>query len=204
MLSIDYLFLTHGHQDHAGGAAAVAKELPVKNSMLSREDYTQAVRNLVQVAHHTCFIPVYEKQRIEIDGVKIQVVHAVSGQNVQQSNEVSSVVQVSYGKHSFLLTGDLTGKGEEEILASGKDISSTVLKVCHHGAKTSSTIGFLQAVAPEYAVISVGKENRFGHPHESTIKGLLAQNSKIYRTDQQGAIVFTTDGKTLAVDTFMK
>jgi len=202
VLSIDYLFLTHGHQDHAGGAAAIARELPVKNSMLSRENYTQAVRNLVQVAHTTRFIPVYEAQRIDIDGVAIQVIHGASGFNVEQRNEVSSVVRVSYGKHSFLLTGDLAGKGEEEILASGQGIASTVLKVAHHGAKTSSTIGFLQAVAPEYAVISVGENNRFGHPHGDTIRRLLTQNSKIYRTDQQGAIVFKTNGKTLAVEAF--
>ena len=204
VLSIDYLFLTHGHQDHAGGAAAIARALPVKNSMLSREAYSQAVRNLVQVAQKSLFIPVYESQRIDIDGVTIQVIHAASGFNVAQSNEVSSVVQVSYGKYSFLLTGDLEGKGEEEIIASGKDISSTVLKIGHHGSKTSSTVGFLQAVAPEYAVISVGKNNHFGHPHDDTIKRLLIQDSKIYRTDQDGAIVFKTDGKTLAVDTFIK
>ena len=204
VLSIDYLFLTHGHQDHAGGAAAIARELPVKNSMLSREIYTQAVRKLVQVAHDTRVIPVYDTQRIDIDGVTIQVVHAASGQDMNQRNEVSSVVQVSYGKHSFLLTGDLESKGEAEILASGRAISSTVLKIAHHGAKTSSSIGFLQAVAPEYAVISVGANNRFGHPHGDTIKRLLLQNSKIYRTDQQGAIVFKTDGKILTVDTFIK
>ena len=204
VLSIDYLFLTHGHQDHAGGAAAIARELPVKYNMLSRETYTQAVINLVKVAHSNSFIPVYEGQRIDIDGVTIRVVHAASGLDVRQSNEVSSVVQVSYGMHSFLLTGDLEGKGEEEILASGRDISSTVLKIGHHGSKTSSTVGFLQAVTPQYAVISVGKNNRFGHPHGDTIKRLLTQNSKIYRTDQHGAIVFKSDGNTLAVDTFIK
>jgi len=204
VLSIDYLFLTHGHQDHAGGAAAIARELPVKNSMLSREVYSQAVHKLVQVAHNSLFIPVYESQRIDIDGVIIQVVHAASGLKVQQSNEVSSVIQVSYGKHNFLLTGDLEGKGEEEILSNGKDISSTVLKIGHHGSKTSSTVGFLQAVAPEYAVISVGTNNRFGHPHGDTMNRLLMQKSKIYRTDQQGAIVFKTNGNTITVDTFIK
>ena len=204
VLSIDYLFLTHGHQDHAGGAAAIARALLVKNSMLSREIHTPEVRNLVQVAHNSHFIPVYRSQKIDIDGVTIQVVHAASDQNVRKSNEISSVVQVSYGKHSFLLTGDLDGKGEEELLASGKGISSTVLKISHHGAKTSSAIEFLQAVAPEYAVISVGKNNPFGHPHGDTIKRLLTQNSKIYRTDQHGAIVFKKDGNKLAVETFIK
>ena len=204
VLSIDYLFLTHGHQDHAGGAAAVARELPVKNSILSREAYTQAVNNLVSTAHSTVFIPAYEAQQIHIDGVTIKVIHAVSGVNTQQNNEVSSVVQVKYGQHSFLLTGDLEKSGEEAILASGKIISSTVLKVGHHGSKTSSTARFLQAVAPKYAVVSVGKNNRFGHPHEDVIARLLAQKSKIYRTDQHGAVVFQTDGKELLVNTFIK
>ena len=204
VLAIDYLFLTHGHQDHAGGAAGIARALPVRNSMLAREPFTQAVRKLVQVAPTSLFIPVYDAQEIAIDGVALHVVHAVSGQEAGHSNEVSSVVQVSYGKFSFLLTGDLEGKGEDEILTSGENISSTVLKVCHHGSKTSSTIDFLQAVAPEYAVISVGKDNHFGHPHEDTLTRLLSQHSKIYRTDQQGAIVFKTDGRTLAVDTFLK
>lgn len=204
VLSIDYLFLTHGHQDHAGGAAAVARELPVKNCMLSREAYTQAVHNLVGAAHNTVFIPVYEAQKINIDGVVIKVIHAAGGLNIRSNNEVSSVVQITYGQHSFLLTGDLEKSGEEAILASGKDVSSSVLKVGHHGSKTSSAASFLQAVAPEYAVISVGKNNGFGHPHSDVIKRLLAQQSKIYRTDQHGAVVFQTDGKKLLVDTFIK
>lgn len=206
VLTLDYLFLTHGHQDHAGGAAAVARELSVGNTMLSRETHTEAVRNLVQVAkgQGSGFIPVYEGQTIHLDGVVIRVIHAENSVNIGQSNEVSSVIQVSYGKQSFLLTGDLEGQGEEKILGNGKEMKSTVLKIGHHGSKTSSTMGFLQAVAPEYAVISVGKNNRFGHPHATTIQRLVAQKSKIYRTDEQGAIVFKTDGKKIEVTTFVK
>jgi len=203
VLSIDYLFLTHGHQDHAGGAATIGKNLPVRNCMLAREGYTQAVSNLVHEAKGSHFIPVYEGQEMIIDDVLIRVIHAESEGRYQQKNEVSSVVQIGYGKHSFLLTGDLTDHGEEAILARDRNIKSTVLKVGHHGAKTSSTNSFLEAIAPEYAVISVGKSNSFGHPHSETLQRLWKQKSKIYRTDQQGAIVFTTDGKTLAVDTFI-
>jgi competence protein ComEC len=90
------------------------------------------------------------------------------------------------------------------MIRSGKDISSVVLKVGHHGAKASSTEAFLKAVNPEYAVISVGANNSFGHPHEDTIHRLLAQHSKIYRTDQQGAIVFKTNGSTMSVETYIK
>lgn len=203
VLAIDYLFLTHGHQDHAGGAAAIAKALPVRNSIVAREKYTQAVSKLVRADKNNCIIPVYEGQEIRLDGVCIKVIHGEGEDGFRQNNEVSSVVQISYGKHSFLLTGDLTGQGEETILASGKNVQSTVLKVGHHGAKSSTTSAFLQAVTPEYAVISVGKNNSFGHPHPETIQRLVDENSKIYRTDQQGAIVFKTDGKKIIVDTFI-
>lgn len=205
-LDIDYLFLTHGHQDHAGGAAAVVRELSVGNTMLSQEAYTPAVRNLVQegTSRGSSFITVYEGQKIHLDGVVIRVIHTADSRNTGHNNEFSSVIQVSYGNQSFLLTGDLGSEGEESILAGSKEIKSTVLKVGHHGSKTSSTNNFLQAVAPEYAVISVGANNRFGHPHEETIQRLLGQHSKIYRTDQHGAIVFKTDGKKIEVNTFVK
>lgn len=201
---LDYLFLTHGHQDHAGGAAGIAREISVKNIMLSQEKYTQAVANLLHVIpRNSVIIATYEGQRIELDGVVIEVLHADTGVNGQSGNEVSSVIRASYGKYSFLFTGDLPAHGEEQMLQSNKDISSTVLKVGHHGARTSSTAEFLQAVAPKYAVISVGNNNSFGHPHGDTIRRLEEQHSKIYRTDKQGAIVFKTNGTKMKVDTFL-
>ncbi len=205
VLAIDYLFLTHGHQDHAGGAAGIAGEIPIKHIMLPRENYTQAVLNLLKAAPNSIRIAVYEGQKVEIDGAVVNVLHADTGvKQKQSSNEVSSVIQVCYGKHSFLFTGDLPAQGEEEIIQSGRDVSSTVLKVGHHGSKTSSTVEFLQNVNPKYAVISVGKNNSFGHPHKEVIQRLLFYGSKIYRTDEQGAIVFKTNGNAITIDTFLK
>lgn len=204
VLSLDYLFLTHGHADHAGGAAGIARIIPVRRGMLPQEEASQAVSNFLRAAPKSNMISVNERQIIELDGVVIRVIYAPSSTSTRLNNEVSTVLQVRYGQHSFLLTGDLEAKGEEAILASGKDISSTVLKVGHHGAKTSSSLGFLQQVAPKYAVISVGANNRFGHPHIDTIERLQGQPSKIYRTDQQGAIIFTTDGQRLSVETFIR
>lgn len=204
VLTLDYLLLTHGHADHAGGAAGVARLIPVKTAMLPREEYSQAIRSFVRAASGSVVLSVNEGQIIELDGIFLRVIYGPSNSSLRRNNEVSSVVQVRYGQHSFLLTGDLESKGEEAILLSGQDISSTVLKVGHHGAKTSSSVEFLEKVAPPYAVISVGADNHFGHPHRETIQRLWGQQSKIYRTDQQGAIVFTTDGQQLRVETFIR
>ncbi|VBB06109.1 metallo-beta-lactamase [Lucifera butyrica] len=199
--SLDYLVLTHGHQDHAGGAAFIVKSLPVKNIVLAREDYSPAVQAIMRLKGSSAVIPAYRGERILLDGVLIQVLHAASSTGQVQRNEVSSVVRVSYGKYSFLLTGDLEKQGEAAMLTNGVP-PTTVLKVGHHGAKTSTSEEFLQALKPQYAVISVGYNNHFGHPHAETIQKLLKHTIKIYRTDRQGAVVFSTDGETLAVKTF--
>lgn len=205
--TVDYLILTHGHQDHAGGAAGVATNVRVNKIMLPREEYSQAVQALIQTKQASDIIPTYTGQTFLLDGVTFSIDHAV-GENdsgkIVSGNEVSSVVRISYGQHSFLITGDLDAKGEEMLLANNGVKSCTVLKVGHHGSKTSTTVPFLEAVNPDYAVISVGYANRFGHPHPETVKRLLDRNTVIYRTDTHGAIIFTSDGKKIEVNTYIK
>jgi len=113
------------------------------------------------------------------------------------------VIRVSYGRESFLITGDLGPLGEEQMLSRGIK-PGQVLKVAHHGAKTSTSAEFLRAFAPRYAVISVGYDNKFGHPERDTLRRLAGQKVRVYRTDQDGAVVFTTDGQTLTVETFVQ
>lgn len=205
--TVDYLILTHGHQDHAGGAAGIAGRVSVNKVMLPREEYSQAVQALVHTKPAIAIIPTYTDQRFQLDGVDVGIEHAVGENGRNQAvtgNEVSSVVRVSYGRHSFLITGDLEAKGEEALLAAKEVKPCTVLKVGHHGSKTSTTAAFLQALAPEYAVISVGYANRFGHPHPETIRRLTDRQTVIYRTDTHGAVVFKSDGRKLEVDTYIK
>lgn len=202
---LDYLFLTHGHQDHAGGAAAVMENVSVKNVLLPRETPSQAVQNVLRKKGNTRIIPVLPKQQIELDGVMLEVIHASQEKEESRNkNEVSAVLRISYGKSSFLFTGDLESGGEMEILSSGKNIKSTVLKVGHHGSKTSSTDDFLRAVAPQYGVISVGENNSFGHPHPQTLERLAAHRIKVLRTDKQGALVFESDGNEINVEAYVK
>ncbi|SDF05556.1 DNA internalization-related competence protein ComEC/Rec2 [Sporomusa acidovorans] len=204
---LDYLILTHGHQDHAGGAAGIAGSIRVAAVLLPQEEHSQAVQALLHTKPAVAVIPTYTGQKIRLDGVIIRIDQAV-GEHTEnghapRGNEVSSVIRVSYGEHSFLLTGDLEAQGEAALLA--KNVAPcTVLKVGHHGSRTSTTEPFLQAVTPEFAVISAGYGNRFGHPHSETIQRLAARKIEIYRTDRQGAIVFCSDGKTMTVDTYIK
>lgn len=200
--SLDYLILTHGHQDHAGGAAAISKHIPIKRIVVAREPYSAAVQQLQGTAGDAVFIPAYSGQQILLDGLIIQIVYAVDSKLAKASNEASNVIKISYGDKSFLITGDLESRGEAAILSDQMPVASTVLKVGHHGAKTSTSEEFLQEVSPAFAVISVGAGNPFGHPHPEILKRLSDRQISVFRTDLQGAIVFETNGKALNVKSF--
>ncbi|SDF75022.1 DNA internalization-related competence protein ComEC/Rec2 [Sporolituus thermophilus] len=198
--ALDYLILTHGHSDHAGGAAAIAASLPVRTALVAQEErISPAMQAFLRGKKAAVAVPAFTGQNIIIDGVSLTVVHAPVGGAAR--NEASVVVRVDYGRHSFLLTGDLE-KAQETVLVASGLAPCSVLKVGHHGSKTSTSPEFLAALSPQYAVISVGYQNRFGHPHPETLARLDSQGVKVYRTDRDGAVLFTTDGKTLTVSAY--
>ncbi|MBP2632696.1 MAG: internalization-related competence protein ComEC/Rec2 [Firmicutes bacterium] len=202
---IEYLLLTHAHEDHAGGAAAIRKHFPVEHVMIGKENRNEYARvfktNLQDTAS---FIVAYTGETFIVDSVKVEILQALDAVKAGTGNEVSNVFKITYGKHSFLITGDLDANGEKELLKNQANLKSTVLKVAHHGSKTSSAAEFIQKVAPAYAVISVGANNNFGHPNQQVLERLKENKAAIIRTDECGAIVFESDGKTLSVDTFIK
>lgn len=112
-------------------------------------------------------------------------------------NNYSAVMRLSYGDNAFLFTGDAEVLAEKEILDGGKNIQADVLKVGHHGSVTSSCEEFLQAVSPKWAVISSGKGNDYGHPHQETLDALEKMNITVLRTDQKGTISFTANGDSI-------
>ncbi len=197
---VDTIFLTHVHEDHSGGAGAIIKKMPVREIITAGEPKAEyaAVFGISENfldnlrAGHT-------GEHFKIDGVDVEIIFAP---NVGTGNEISNVYKIHYGDVTFLITGDLVTEIESEMLHEGIDVSSTVLKVGHHGSKTSSSEEFLQAVNPKCAVICVGYGNNFGHPRPEILQRLENLNAKIFRTDKDGLIKFKTDGKKLSVETF--
>ncbi len=197
--ALDYLVATHGHQDHAGGAAAVIAAMPVRTVLLPQGEPTAPLRAVLRATGGRGIVPAYAGQSMMLDGVTFRVVQA-PGEDKAGRGEESTVVLVEYGRHRFLVTGDL-GSREERMLAARVTGGGGVLKVSHHGAGTATTPELLAAFRPEYAVISAGHANRFGHPHPAVLERLAAQGVRVYRTDRDGAVVFRSDGEALSVAT---
>ena len=129
------------------------------------------------------------------------VVGPVRRQLTVDANDLSLVIKIQYGNTSFLFTGDAESAEENDIVSSGADISCTVLRVGHHGSRTSSTSAFLNAASPQYAVVSCGMKNKYSHPHTETLNSLEGMGVSLYRTDLQGDIRCTSDGETVSFST---
>jgi competence protein ComEC len=130
------------------------------------------------------------------EGVWLDILHPPTpllANTTSDVNNNSVVIRLTYGQFSLLLTGDVGQEGEETLLASGQALPSVALKVPHHGADTSLTLRFLEMVDPQLAIISLGADNRFGHPHRVTLDKL--HDIHTYRTDQQGTIEVVSDGE---------
>jgi competence protein ComEC len=137
-------------------------------------------------------------EKFEIGDMKIEIFGPISENEIVNNNSV--VVKITYNSVSFLFVGDAEKAEETDLINSGYDLNSTVLKVGHHGSKTSSTYKFLGKVSPKYAVISVGPD-KSNLPKEKVLKRLEKFSDHIYRTDKNGTIIFLTDGKKIEVKT---
>ena len=204
---LDYICLTHAHEDHAAGAGGILKKIPVCTVLTgheSRQAYAKSLRLSCTAPELQRLVPAEAGEHFELDGVCIDILYApaASVEEETNGNEVSNVIRVSYGRASFLFTGDLIKEQEAKLMAERQLQAVTVLKVGHHGSKTSSSQAFLQALHPAYAMICVGADNTFGHPSPEILERLTIAGAKILRTDLDGATVFHTDGQHLRVETF--
>ncbi|KOO40328.1 beta-lactamase [Priestia koreensis] len=201
--TIDVMVSTHPDADHIGGLDDVLKSFDVKSVYAPKVNHTtQAyVDFLKAVKAEKLTIKTAQKGvKVPVKGVTATFVAPVKTYD-KDLNDWSAVLRVVYNKKSFLFTGDAEFKSETDMLNSKQTLKADVLKVGHHGAKTSTSQAFLNAVKPSVAVISVGKGNRYGHPTTETLNRLKASKIAIYRTDLQGHIIITTDGNTLTYNT---
>ena len=195
---LDVLALSHGHHDHAGGAARLAQLVPIAEVLLPREEPSEDVEQLLHVVQgRSKIMRVSTGERFMLGKCQIDIIQAPEATEAKSSgNESSAIVRLTVDGQSIVFTGDATE--EEELAAAASNIRADVLKVSHHGSKTSSTTAFLSAVQPSLAVISVGANNHFGHPAPETLANLQNTRAKVLRTDQLGNIKVVFDGSNCA------
>lgn len=201
--NLDYVIGTHPHEDHIGGLDAVIKSFTIgKVYMPKATSTTQTYKDVVSAISS-------KKLKITTPtvgshfnlGDATATILAPNGSGYEDANNYSIAIKLTYGNNSFLFMGDAEDISENEILSNGQNIKADVLKVGHHGSSSSTTKTFLSKVAPKYAVISVGKDNSYGHPHKSTMDKLKASGIIVYRTDETGTIVATSDGSKITFST---
>lgn len=199
--TIDLIVLTHPHADHLSGLIEVLERYQVRQVLLPVTDSDTPLWQewLDAVAHENAVVTVARTaQVIESGSVRIEVLSALPSEGPDAG---ATVLRVSEGRVSFLLTADIPRQTEMTLVMHRAPLNSTVLKVGHHGSDTSTSAGFLAVVSPQAAVISVGAGNSYDHPHQEVMARLAdtVGEASIYRTDVDGAVEFTTDGQRLWV-----
>ena len=225
-----YVVATHPDQDHIGGLPAALQQVkvqyifsPVKKYDSDRFDdllrYAENQRLKIKVPDKKVYylgeatITFYNCERERKNFVQSlrdkvsSILNRNEPEENHENNDISLVVRIDYGNVAFLFTGDIEKDAEQRLLEDSKvedsevDLKADVIKISHHGSDSSSSRAFLQKVNPTYAVISCGESNKFGHPSATTLKSLLEMDIKLFRTDMQGDITFSSDGETITFST---
>ncbi len=195
---------THPHADHIGGLPAVINKFPVEKIYDSGRVHTTRTFEEYLLLIDRKDIPYVTPRRGEVltvANLKFKVLHPGPDIDAYSLNDASIVLRLEFGEISFLFTGDAEKRAETEIIESGLPVSATILKVGHHGSRTSTNPFFLEEVSPAVAVIQAGEDNRFGHPHDEVLQLLGEQGIKVYRNDQAGTVVIGSDGSDYWVET---
>lgn len=200
---LDWVIATHPHEDHVGGLDAVLDAFEAGK--------VYAPRATTNTRAYEDFLLAVQREGLKITearaGVALStgpditaVFVAPNGTGYDDLNNYSAVLRLTYKQTSFLFAGDAEAESEAEMLRAGRVLKADVLKVGHHGSDSSTTPAFLKAVSPSYAVISVGAGNDYGHPSPDTLARLAEAGAQVFRTDLQGTIVATSDGRKITFD----
>lgn len=204
--TLKYMLLSHQHSDHMGGASEIIKSIDVENIIIPKlpDDMIPTTK-------------FYERflEGVQEKGLKLTAAEPGRSYNIgsctfemlspaeeyDDLNNFSAAAILTHGQDSFLFTGDIEKQAEKDILETGRMRSVDVYKAAHHGSNTSNSKDFLAAAEPEYAVISCGAGNSYGHPHKEAVERIEKYTDKIYRTDIDGTIIFTSSDNGLEVKT---
>lgn len=205
---LDLVVITHGHPDHYGGLATLLDEMRVDelwlNGQLLVEERDGTMNHLVSSAlsrgTRVRFPPELCEQPHRFGDARVDLLWPCPRYDPELDlNDNSLTIRVTFGSRSFLLTGDLEAESERRLIDANRIQAADVLKVAHHGSKTSTSPSFLQAVRPSIAVMSSGASNRYGHPSPAVVARLQAAGARVVRTDVHGGVIIRTDGERLEV-----
>jgi len=206
---VDYILATHADADHIDGLNDVVRNFAVRAALVARtpgkdEEYAKFAATLAERDIPLRIIGAGDVLRVGGATAKVLWPAPEEGSNFPSRNNDSIVLRLQLGERALLLTGDIEMGGENGLLRSGEDLRADVVKVAHHGSKTSSTAGFIDAARPRFAIISVGQTSIFGHPNGEVVERWKRSGSRVLTTGNSGTITITTDGRELEMETFVK
>lgn len=203
---IDYLVASHPQLDHMGGLSYLARKFQIgeawTNGMDKDADFYHRFREIISEKAIPEKRITSDDPPLDLGGARIVPLHPGDSDSFASDNNQSLVIRIEYGRESILFTGDIEGPAEREILQRGNLQRAVLLKVPHHGSRTSIDPDFLSRVAPAVAVISVGQNNSYRHPSLEALAAYESKGARIYRTDRDGAVVFETDGIRRTIRTY--
>jgi competence protein ComEC len=206
---VDYVLATHADADHIDGLNDVARNFAVRAALVARtpeadEEYTRFAKTLADMSVPLHLIGAGDTLRFGNVNAKVLWPRPSTNRESPSRNNDSIVLRLEFGARAILITGDVEMKGERGMLQTGENLRADVIKVAHHGSRTSSTDPFIAAVQPCLAVISVGQTSIFGHPSEDVVVSWRNSGAEVLTTGKSGTITITTDGQTLELETFVK